>query len=164
MQHVQYVVHLAEYPLNPIYHFKTVFFHHLTDFDPITWWPKQCLKHNTYECASEALHVFPMPGSQVASSLHGRTLRLCSGAVTRHAQIGLVTWESRPQVVDAADPMKLDIAGLSPRKVLALQGWRCDTSKTLCFATMQPVSLSGTHATYKGANGCNKRCYGSLLK
>lgn len=38
------------------------------------------------------------------------------------AQIGLVTWESRPQVVVAADPMKLDIAGLSPRKVLALLG------------------------------------------
>ncbi|TWW71951.1 hypothetical protein D4764_16G0004480 [Takifugu flavidus] len=59
--------------------------------------------------------------SQVPSSLQGRTLRLCSGAVMRRAQIGLVTWESRPQVVDAADPMKLDIAGLSPRKVLALQ-------------------------------------------
>lgn len=86
--------------------------------------------------------------ARLCSSLHSRIRRLCSRVVMEPAQIGLVTWETRPQVVAAADPMKLDIAGLSPRKVLALLGWWFDTSETCVWVSQTLHSTWVQHSCY----------------
>lgn len=44
----------------------------------------------------------------------------CLPTVIALGQTGLVTWETRPQVVAATDSTRLDIAAPSPRKVLTL--------------------------------------------
>lgn len=90
---------------------------------------------------------------------------LASPTVTEPGQIGLVTWESRLQVVAAADPTRLDIAAPSPRKVPALLVWHV-ASKTCASERTLSRLCRPRHAknlTWVNPNCCKTRLKSLLI-